>query len=232
MTNLIIQDPPPSLHDLADVSGDWLARNALNLPPGLAPLRWLGVGEFVEYLADWPPLARGDWWLYGVAEYGEEKVVELLEWVRVHYPNSPLCRKVKTFTNYALVCRAFPPDPISGTREYDNFWWYEAAAGIPEEERAEFLSTCAEHNLTAHQARLLAHGPDDGYSDERVAEIVARDGRLRETARNLNNTVDHLQQELDEERARTATLEAERDRLRERGAVCPHCGVVIEWEAE
>ncbi len=229
MTDLISQDPPPSLHDLADVSGDWLARNALNLPPGLPPLQWLGIGEFVEYLADWPPLARGDWWNYGVAEYGEEKVAEFLEWVQQNYPDSPLCRKAKTYSNYGRVCREFPVDPIPGEREYDNYWWYEAAAGIPETERAEFLEVCAEHNLTAHQARHLAHGPDDDYSDEQVAEIKARDRRLREQSRNLSITVDHLREELDEERARVESLEAERDRAR--GAVCPHCGVVIEWEA-
>jgi hypothetical protein len=259
MNELIpITDIPTHLVDAAAFEGEWCKPNALHLPGGLPPVQWLGIGEFIEATAEWTPFARGYWWLYGEREYGEPRRTQLLEWVRQTYPDSALARKRKTYVNYARVIRAFDPVPTPGRcLEYENFWWYDAALGLPEEEREVFLETCAKHNLSSRQARALANGWYDleKVDEKEVASLMSQNGRLRETAHDLHTTVDVLRDEVEELTARNHYLEqaitAREERLAqarhsdeatedggedwdyEQGAdrntvTCPKCGAIIE----
>nr|WP_308403816.1 LmbU family transcriptional regulator [Streptomyces rhizoryzae] len=115
-------------------------RTALCIPRGMSIDAWRSLGRQIQEISSSSAWWLGDWLLYGQAEFPN----------RYKHAIAQTSLDYQTLRNYAWVARRFAP----GERhEGLSFQHHAEVAGLPAEERGQWLARAAEHRWSRNELR-------------------------------------------------------------------------------
>ncbi|KUL55317.1 hypothetical protein ADL22_01425 [Streptomyces sp. NRRL F-4489] len=115
-------------------------RTALCIPRGMSIDAWRSLGRQIQEISSSSAWWLGDWLLYGQAEFPN----------RYKHAIAQTSLDYQTLRNYAWVARRFAPHQ---RHEALSFQHHAEVAGLPEEERGQWLARAAEQRWSRNELR-------------------------------------------------------------------------------
>ncbi|MFE6690678.1 LmbU family transcriptional regulator [Streptomyces sp. NPDC057743] len=133
-------------------------RTALCIPRGMSLDSWRSLGRQLQEISSSSAWWLGDWLLYGQAEFPN----------RYKHAIAQTSLDYQTLRNYAWVARRFEPHE---RHERLSFQHHAEVAGLPQEERGQWLARAAEHGWSRNELRRQVRAQKEITGTSRAAQL-------------------------------------------------------------